>query len=41
MDHRIIEILGLHPSNRLPVSYYYSIHGMCNVYKYILDLTVI
>ena len=23
MDHRIIEILGLRPSNRLPVSYYY------------------
>ena len=22
MDHRIIEILGLRPSNRLPVSYY-------------------
>jgi hypothetical protein len=21
-DHRIIEILGLRPSNRLPVSYY-------------------
>ena len=26
-DHRIIEILGLRPSNRLPVSYYhYSDH---------------
>jgi hypothetical protein len=24
MDHRIIEILGLRPSNRLPVSYYYN-----------------
>ena len=24
-DHRIIEILGLRPSNRLPVSYYYAI----------------
>ena len=22
MDHRIIDILGLRPSNRLPVSYY-------------------
>jgi hypothetical protein len=25
-DHRIIEILGLHPSNRLPVSYYVEIN---------------
>ena len=24
-DHRIIEILGLRPSNRLPVSYYFTI----------------
>ena len=23
-DHRIIEILGLRPSNRLPVSYYFN-----------------
>jgi hypothetical protein len=26
-DHRIIEILGLRPSNRLPVSYY---NATCN-----------
>jgi hypothetical protein len=25
-DHRIIEILGLLPSNRLPVSYYQNVH---------------
>jgi hypothetical protein len=25
-DHRIIEILGLRPSNRLPVSYYHIGH---------------
>jgi hypothetical protein len=27
-DHRIIEILGLRPSNRLPVSYYLSNPGI-------------
>jgi hypothetical protein len=36
-DHRIIEILGLRPSNRLPVSYYFGnyLHkqDMCNYLK--------
>ena len=32
-DHRIIEILGLRPSNRLPVSYYFLLRH--NSYSYI------
>jgi hypothetical protein len=28
-DHRIIEILGLRPSNRLPVSYYVGVSHCC------------
>ena len=31
-DHRIIEILGLHPSNRLPVSYYFKKIDWSTVY---------
>ena len=31
-DHRIIEILGLSPSNRLPVSYYCSKKVIINVF---------
>ena len=30
-DHRIIEILGLRPSNRLPVSYYENIYEVLSI----------
>jgi hypothetical protein len=35
-DHRIIEILGLRPSNRLPVSYYHENGSLMNVKQNIL-----
>jgi hypothetical protein len=33
-DHRIIEILGLRPSNRLPVSYYLNHVASCDEFSY-------
>ena len=45
-DHRIIEILELRPSNRLPVSYYYRRHHTFDVKtcfqqnRYVFDVIV-
>jgi hypothetical protein len=38
-DHRIIEILGLRPSNRLPVSYYWKLGTLFNSFLFFFSNT--
>jgi hypothetical protein len=40
MDHRIIEILGPRPSNRLPVSYYKCMLDIFNLFHHYFTCTI-